>query len=129
MLPGQIALGIDHSAISVGDVAASKGFYARLGLGPEPGTLNQGTAQQDLDDLPDVHVSVAPMRPQAGTPHLELLGYDVPRGNIGPALRANDVAATRIAWRGAVPSLLADPDGHLHQSWCEPACAFDLATG
>jgi catechol 2,3-dioxygenase-like lactoylglutathione lyase family enzyme len=115
MLSGQIALGIDHTAISVGDVAASKKFYTQLGLESEPGTLNQGPAQQDLDDLQDVRVSVVPMRPQAGTPHLELLGYEVPRGNIGPALRPNDVAATRIAWIGAVPSLLADPHGHLHQ--------------
>ncbi len=114
-LPGQIALGIDHSAISVADVIASGQFYARLGLTPETGTLNQGSAQQDLDDLQAVRVAVAPMRPQAGTPHLELLGYEVPRGRQGPALRPNDVAATRIAWRGADPRLLADPDGHLHQ--------------
>jgi catechol 2,3-dioxygenase-like lactoylglutathione lyase family enzyme len=116
VLPGQIALGIDHTAISVGDVATSKMFYGQLGLAPEPGTLNQGLAQRDLDDLQDVRVAVAPMRPQAiGTPHLELLGYEVPRGEIGPALRPNDVAATRIAWSGAGPSLLDDPDGHLHQ--------------
>ncbi len=114
--PGQIALGIDHTAISVGDTATSKRFYGQLGLAPEPSTLNQGPGQQDLDDLQDVRVAVAPMRPQAiGTPHLELLGYEVPRGEIGPALRPNDVAATRIAWGGAGPSLLADPDGHLHQ--------------
>lgn len=115
LLSGQIALGIDHSAISVGDAAASKGFYARLGLDPERGTLNQGAAQQDLDDLHDVRVVVAPMRPQAGTPHLELLEYEVPRGAIGLALRPNDVAATRTAWRGPVAGLFADPDGHLHQ--------------
>lgn len=116
VLPGQIALGIDHTAISVGNMAASKRFYAHLGLVPKPGTLNQGPAQQDLDDLQDVRVAVAPMRPQAvGTPHLELLAYEVPRGEIGPALRPNDVAATRIAWSGPGPSLLADPEGHLHQ--------------
>lgn len=116
VLPGQIALGIDHTAISVGNMAASKRFYAHLGLVPGPGTLNQGPAQQDLDDLQDVRVAVAPMRPQTvGTPHLELLAYEVPRGEIGPALRPNDVAATRIAWSGPGPSLLADPEGHLHQ--------------
>ena len=114
-LPGQIALGIDHSAISVADVAASKQFYARLGLATEPSTLNQGQAQQNLDDLHDVRVAVAPMRPDIGTPHLELLGYQNPRGSVCLALRPNDVAATRIAWSGGRPRLLADPDGHLHQ--------------
>jgi catechol 2,3-dioxygenase-like lactoylglutathione lyase family enzyme len=112
---GQIALGIDHTAISVRDVTVSTRFYTGLGLALAPRTLNQGPAQQDLDGLQDAQVAVAPLRPQAGTPHLELLGYEVPRGETGPVLRPNDVAATRIAWRGAVPGLLADPDGHLHQ--------------
>jgi len=114
-LPGQIALGIDHSAISVGDLATSLRFYARLGLTSEPATLNQGPAQQNLDDLHDVRVSVAPMRPPAGTPHLELLDYQRPRGAPSPVLRANDVSATRIGWNGPHPELLADPDGHLQQ--------------
>ena len=55
------------------------------------------------------------MQPAAGTPHLELLGYHVPRGAAGPALQANDVAATRIVWRGTRAALLRDPDGHLQQ--------------
>ena len=114
-LPGQIALGIDHTAISVGDVAASKGFYTGLGLMSEPVTLNTGREQQELDDLQNVRVLVAPLRPEVGTPHLELLGYEVPRGTTGPELRPNDVAATRVAWKGTRANLLADPDGHLHQ--------------
>ncbi len=114
-LPGQIAIGIDHSAISVGDLSASTEFYRRVGLAAKPGTLNEGAAQQGLDDLQNVRVAVTPMRPDSGTPHLELLEYQVPRGKPGPPRRPNDVAATRIAWRGATPCLLADPDGHLQQ--------------
>jgi catechol 2,3-dioxygenase-like lactoylglutathione lyase family enzyme len=114
-LSGQIALGIDHSAISVADVAASTHFYERFGLAAQPGTLNHGAAQEALDDLQDVRVAVAPMRPKAATPHLELLGYQMPRGDTGAALRPNDVAATRIAWAGARTCLLADPDGHFQQ--------------
>jgi catechol 2,3-dioxygenase-like lactoylglutathione lyase family enzyme len=114
-LPGQIVLGIDHTAISIGDLAASLRFYERLGLTAEPATLNHGVAQQNLDDLRDVRVSVAPMRPYIATPHLELLGYLLPRGDPGPAPRANDVAATRIGWHGPRPELLADPDGHFQQ--------------
>jgi hypothetical protein len=30
-------------------------------------------------------------------------------------LQANDIAATRIVWRGTRMALLRDPDGHLQQ--------------
>ena len=112
---GQIGLGIDHSAISVANAEASATFYGALGLAPGERTLNQGPEQQSLDDLCDVEVTVAPMQPAGRTPHLELLAYRVPRGAAGQALRANDVAATRIVWRGARAALLRDPDGHLQQ--------------
>lgn len=115
VLPGQLALGIDHSAISVSDPVASVAFYADLGLTPGKKTHNRGTAQQHLDGLRNVEVEVQPMIPPAGTPHLELLGYRVPRGQSGIALQPNDVAATRMVWHGAGSALLRDPDGHLHQ--------------
>lgn len=112
---GQIGLGIDHSAISVADEEASLAFYGAFGLEPGQRTLNQGPEQQRLDHLADVEVAVVPMQPGRGTPHLELLGYRVPRGGPGPALQANDIAATRIVWRGTGPALLRDPDGHFQQ--------------
>lgn len=112
---GQIGLGIDHSAISVADTEASLAFYRALGLEPGKRTLNQGPEQQRLDHLADVEVAVVPLQPGQGTPHLELLGYCVPRGVPGPPLQSNDVAATRIVWRGTGPALLRDPDGHLQQ--------------
>jgi catechol 2,3-dioxygenase-like lactoylglutathione lyase family enzyme len=112
---GQIGLGIDHSAISVADADASAAFYESLGLANGPPRFNQGREQQSLDDLRDVQVTVVPMKPAAGTPHLELLGYAVPRGAAGSVLRPNDVAATRIVWLGLGPVLLRDPDGHLQQ--------------
>ena len=111
----QIGLGIDHSAISVADAEVSLAFYGALGLVPGKRTLNQGPEQQRLDHLADVEVAVVAMQPGHGTAHLELLGYRVPRGRSGPPLQANDVAATRIVWRGPDPGLLRDPDGHLHQ--------------
>jgi len=114
-LPGQIALGIDHSAISVHDAEASTAFYAALGLKQGKRTINEGQAQQRLDDLRMVEVSVVPMIPEASEPHLELLAYHQPQGNRGPRLRANDVAATRIVWHGTTAGLLSDPDGHLQQ--------------
>ncbi len=114
-LSGQIGLGIDHSAISVADAEASAAFYQALGLGTGKRTLNEGPAQQRLDGLPGVEVAVIPMNPQGGTPHLELLGYRTPKARPGPALRTNDVAATRIVWRGLEARLISDPDGHLQQ--------------
>jgi len=114
-LDGQIGLGIDHSAISVADAEASAAFYEVLGLGTGKRTLNEGPAQHHLDGLPAVEVAVVPMKPQDGVPHLELLGYRTPRGQAGPALRPNDVAATRIVWRGQQARLISDPDDHLQQ--------------
>jgi catechol 2,3-dioxygenase-like lactoylglutathione lyase family enzyme len=111
----QIGLGIDHSAISVADADASAAFYASLGLRAGERTLNQGPEQQCLDDLRGVKVAVVPMRAAVGTPHLELLGYHVPRGAARKASRANDIAATRILWKGTWTALLRDPDGHLQQ--------------
>lgn len=113
--PDQIGLGIDHSAISVADADASAAFYRALGLKPGERTLNHGPAQQRLDDLRDVEVTVVPMIPRAGIPHLELLGYHVPVGDRGPVLKPNDVAATRILWHGSRTQLFSDPDGHLQQ--------------
>lgn len=114
-LTGQIGLGIDHSAISVADAEASAAFYQGLGLRVGERSLNHGSAQQGLDGLSHVEVAVIPMMPQSGTPHLELLGYRTPKGQGGPALRVNDVAATRIVWHGERTQVISDPDGHLQQ--------------
>lgn len=115
LLNRQIGLGIDHSAISVADADRSAAFYRTLGLRTAERTLNQGPAQQHLDNLVRVEVTVIPMISSVETPHLELLGYQVPKNQQGSALRPNDVAATRIVWRGRVPELIRDPDGHLQQ--------------
>jgi catechol 2,3-dioxygenase-like lactoylglutathione lyase family enzyme len=44
-LPGEIALGIDHSALSVHDADTSVAFYADLGLKQGDRTLNAAPAQ------------------------------------------------------------------------------------
>jgi catechol 2,3-dioxygenase-like lactoylglutathione lyase family enzyme len=115
VIGGQIGFGIDHSAISVADKDASVAFYGSFGLKPGERTLNHGPQQQRLDNLRDVQVTVTPMQTSEATPHLELLGYRVPRGAAGPVLQANDIAATRIVWHGVRTALLRDPDGHLQQ--------------
>lgn len=107
-------LGIDHSAISVADAGASRGFYEALGLSVHEPTLNRGPAQAALDGLPEAEADVVPLLPPQVTPHLELLGYRRPAGRPAGRLEANDVAATRITWTADRDQLLRDPDGHLH---------------
>ncbi|MBW4051144.1 MAG: glyoxalase [Proteobacteria bacterium] len=113
---GTHLLGIDHSAIGVSDIGASRRFYEALGLSVSDPTLNQGPTQMVLDGLPEAEVDVVPMLPQQDTPHLELLGYRRPKplGRPADGLRPNDVAATRIVWAADRDELIRDPDGHLH---------------
>lgn len=134
-------LGIDHSAISVSDVARSIRFYQLLGLHVAAHDVNRGIEQQRLDDLDDVEVDVVAMRPAAArTPHLELLGYRRPRGRANAATPLTATAADQLVWQaaaidvlldaldaagfgnavlasgfvdGATTALLRDPDGHL----------------
>lgn len=108
-------LGVDHSAISVSDVATSRRFYAHHGLSEVDATVNHGAAQDALDDLDGTQVDVVPMNPADTPPHVELLGYRHPVGHALSHLAANDVAATRIVWRSDTDALIRDPDGHLHQ--------------
>jgi catechol 2,3-dioxygenase-like lactoylglutathione lyase family enzyme len=109
--------GVDHSAITVADVDASRRFYAEYGLTHRGGTLNHGPEQAALDGLSAPTVEVAPLFPAVDTPHLELLGYR----DVRPAVRApcgdRDVAATALVWidpSALAPSWLRDPDGHRH---------------
>ncbi len=88
-------LGIDHSAISVGDVERSIGFYQALGMRVAARGVNRGTEQQRLDGLDGVEVDVIALQGQRPTPHLELLRYRAPRGR--PAsLPVTAVAADRL---------------------------------
>lgn len=128
-------LGIDHSAISVADIARSIAFYERLGLHVAARGVNRGSEQQRLDDLPGVEVDVVALAGATPTPHLELLGYRHPRGRVAPPDDPTAVAADRLAWQDgaarmsgeagfdaghvtagrdhdATTSLLRDPDGH-----------------
>jgi catechol 2,3-dioxygenase-like lactoylglutathione lyase family enzyme len=105
---------IDHSAISVSDVEASRAFYEGLGLSTRRRTFNHGASQAALDGLAGAQVDVVPLIPLTATPHLELLGYRIPVPRRAGRLAANDVAATRVVWRADQSALLRDPDGHLH---------------
>ena len=107
-------LGIDHSAISVSDVVASRRFYEELGLSVQGPTVNRGPTQEALDALTNVVVDVLPMMPPCAAPHVELLAYGTPRGHAAVLPRAIDIAATRTVWAADRDALIPDPDGHLH---------------
>ncbi len=133
-------LGIDHSAISVSDMARSIAFYTQLGLRPAGTSVNVGLAQDQLDNIAGAVVEVMVLKPEGEGPHLELLCYrgDYVRTPASP--NVNDVAASQLVFslpdrgalkdicsglnetagvklaafaNGAVRALLRDPDGHL----------------
>jgi catechol 2,3-dioxygenase-like lactoylglutathione lyase family enzyme len=107
--------GIDHSAISVSDIAASRRFYARHGMIMGDVMVNHGPTQEALDGVDGVEVDIVSMSPPDESPHVEMLGYRYPVGRAFSPLSPNDVAATRIVWRSNCDALIRDPDGHLHQ--------------
>ncbi len=122
---------VDHTAMSVTDMSRALAFYQTV-LGLEAGTdhINTGIEQDRLDGLSGVKVRVVGLRTGAPGPHLELLGYETPRGRAAP-LDPRDIAATRTVFeapdlhalegrlaRAARPRragdavLSQDPDGH-----------------
>jgi catechol 2,3-dioxygenase-like lactoylglutathione lyase family enzyme len=117
-----VFLGIDHSAISVENVRRSVTFYEELGLKIVARTLNHGLEQQRLDGVADPQVDVIALAPEVATPHVELLCYRSPSRPQSPALRSNDVAATRLIFQVAsraaasiahcCEQIIQDPDGH-----------------
>jgi len=122
--PGTLFLGIDHSAISILNVRRSVEFYEGLGLNVTSRSLNRGREQQDLDGVTDPVIDVIALSPPHDTPHVELLCYHTHLPRTPMTLRSNDVAATRLVFRGLAGSrvsdaagarLIQDPDGHYLQ--------------
>jgi catechol 2,3-dioxygenase-like lactoylglutathione lyase family enzyme len=123
---GNLFAGIDHSAISVADSAASVAFYEGLGLRVAARSLNTGPEQERLDAVNHAQVEVTALEPEQTTPHIELLCYrSITRGE-RTIVRSNDVAATRLIFdvdgpspESVTPQGLIDPDGH-HLVICPP---------
>jgi catechol 2,3-dioxygenase-like lactoylglutathione lyase family enzyme len=89
-------LGIDHTAIAVGDsVGSARFFRSGFGFGLGAMTDNRGPEQADLDDVDDVDVRVTRLAPDLPAPRLELLGYHVgTRRPIPRDTAGNDIAVT-----------------------------------
>ena len=96
-------LGVDHTAIAVGDTARSTKFFRSVfGFGAGARTENRGPEQADLDDVDGVHVSVTRLAPDLPAPRMELLHYHVgTRRPIPYDTASNDIVATHSAVRVA----------------------------
>jgi catechol 2,3-dioxygenase-like lactoylglutathione lyase family enzyme len=134
---GRLFMGIDHSAIVVGDTDASLRFYRDLlGLRVAGGSENYGTEQEHLNNVFGARLRITSLR-AAGGPGVELLEYLAPRDGrpIGQNVHPNDLVFWRIVMAGpmapvaaklsldevATPrhelgfnhaALVRDPDGH-----------------
>lgn len=103
--PGKLFLGIDHTAIVVGDTDASVRFYRdALGFRVAGESENYGTEQEHLNNVFGARLRITGLRAAVG-PGIELLEYLAPRdGRPAPAdLHANDLAhwQTRLTTRDA----------------------------
>jgi len=96
-------LGVDHTAIAVGDSARSTRFFGSVfGFGVGTRTENRGPEQAALDDVDDVRVSVTRLAPDLPAPRLELLRYHAgPRRPIPRDTAGNDIVATHCVIRVA----------------------------
>jgi len=107
----RLFLGIDHTAIVVGDTERSLAFYRdTLGLRVAAESENFGTEQEHLNNVFGARLRITSLRTESG-PGIELLEYLAPRdGRPAPAdLRANDLAhwQTRLRLRAGVDAAVA----------------------
>lgn len=91
---GRLFLGIDHTAIAVGDTNTSLVFYRDwLGMQVAGASENHGCEQERLNNVHGARLRITTLRARVG-PGIELLEYLTPAGGrAAPAdLRANDLA-------------------------------------
>jgi catechol 2,3-dioxygenase-like lactoylglutathione lyase family enzyme len=97
--PGDdLFLGIDHTAIVVGDTDAALAFYRdTLGLRVAGTGENHGLEQEHLNNVFGVRLRITTLRAARGT-GVELLEYRAPRDGrpAPPDLKANDIAHWQI---------------------------------
>lgn len=101
----KLFLGVDHTAIVVGDTDASLKFYRdTLGMRVAGESENYGTQQEHLNNVFGARLRITALRAASG-PGIELLEYLAPRDGrpIPPDTRANDLWhwQTRLATSNA----------------------------
>jgi catechol 2,3-dioxygenase-like lactoylglutathione lyase family enzyme len=89
----RLFLGIDHTAIVVGDTATSLGFYRdRLGLRIAGESTNYGPEQERLNNVFGARLRITGLKAASG-PGIEFLEYLAPRnGRPAAGIEPNDVA-------------------------------------
>jgi len=93
----RVFLGIDHTAIVVGDTDVSLAFYRdRLGLHVAGTSENWGTEQEHLNNVFGARLRITTLRGAAG-PGVELLEYLAPRD--GRPMPADERANDLIHWQ------------------------------
>jgi catechol 2,3-dioxygenase-like lactoylglutathione lyase family enzyme len=130
---GRLFLGIDHTAIVVGDTKASLGFYRDvLGLRVAGESLNFGTEQEHLNNVRGARLRITGLRAAAG-PGIEFLEYLAPRdGRPYPAdERANDLVhwQTTILVPDAKAAAAAFRQGGFRLEAADPVALPDTALG
>jgi catechol 2,3-dioxygenase-like lactoylglutathione lyase family enzyme len=104
----KLFLGIDHTAIVVGDTDASLAFYRNtLGLRVAGESENHDVEQERLNGVFGARLRITALRAREG-PGVELLEYLAPRSDpTPPAWRANDIAHWQMVMvTGALEPLL-----------------------
>lgn len=93
----KLFLGIDHTAIVVGDTDASLRFYRdALGLKVVGGSENYGPEQEALNNVPGAHLRITTLRAGTG-PAIEILQYLNPRN--GRHYPANAATNDLLHWQ------------------------------
>jgi catechol 2,3-dioxygenase-like lactoylglutathione lyase family enzyme len=97
---GRLFLGIDHTAIVVGNTAASLAFYRDvLGFRVAGESLNFGPEQERLNNVQGARLRITGLRASAG-PGIEFLEYLSPRD--GRPFPANERANDLVHWHTTI---------------------------
>jgi catechol 2,3-dioxygenase-like lactoylglutathione lyase family enzyme len=94
----KLFLGIDHTAIVVGDTEASLKFYRdALGLRVAGASENYGTEQEHLNNVFGARLRITSLRAASGGPGIEFLEYLAPRD--GRAVPVDARASDLFHWQ------------------------------
>jgi catechol 2,3-dioxygenase-like lactoylglutathione lyase family enzyme len=129
----RLFLGIDHTAIAVADTKASLAFYRDvLGFRVAGESMNFGTEQEHLNNVPGARLHITGLRSPAG-PGIEFLEYLTPRdGRPYPAdERPNDLVhwQTTVLVPDAAAAAAAVRRGHFRLLTPEPVELPDTSLG
>jgi catechol 2,3-dioxygenase-like lactoylglutathione lyase family enzyme len=120
----RLFLGIDHTAIVVGDTDRSLAFYRDgLGMNVVGGGENWGDEQEHLNNVFGARLRITTLRAPGGGPGVELLEYLAPRDGrpYPPDAKPNDLfhwqttVSCEPAAGASEEKLVRDPDGHAVQ--------------